>query len=206
MKKRLLIALGLFSAVLVLATPVHAQNSEDFVITAEVPTAGKATFVVNKITEGAGAGGADLWEKQTGTDLNLGKLVLDPDNNIFLPVSYYAIDVGSDGAGNNPDISVSYVDDAWPVGSTVKLSNRGTISFAQVIYGQAEPVNIAGMSLGQANGYSVPEQPLGSWLRVSVGVATGSATLDEGDATPFTASDLPGQYIGTLTLSATFDI
>jgi hypothetical protein len=66
---------------------------------------------------------------------------------------------------------------------------------------------INGMSLTEVNAFGPIQETAfaNGFLRVFVGVATGDPTLDEGNANPFTASDQPGTYSGTLILTATFD-
>lgn len=193
---------------LVAAGNVFAQ-SVPFTIDAEILSSSTATFNVSKVTPPGTS--KDDWQAYASTNLDFGTLTLDTDTGIFAPAQYYVIDVGVNGAGN-PDIDTLYSDTANPNGAPndgTGLGRRGTVAYSEVItnLNGTQTVNlIRGESLSQADGGLVGEtQFAAGFLRVSVGIATGDPTLQEGNAVPFTTLDQPGVYSGTLTISATFD-
>ena len=185
-----------------------ANAQVDFTVQAQVPASTQASFSVSQVTPG----NPDVFTPVNTTDLDFGQLSLDTTNNIFLPAYYWVIDVGANGAGM-PNLQFSYTDTANPNGALnngTGLGGHGTIAYSEVVTNAngSQTVNlIRGEALQQANtsgGISNTDYPNG-FLRISVGVATGDSTLQEGNATPFTATDQPGNYSGTVTITATFD-
>jgi hypothetical protein len=211
MKKIVMIMLGVMAGICLASSAVYAQQ-QDFTVSVFMPTADTASFTVNKVVENAD--GSATWTEVDTTDLDLGDLSLvtgtDADGEpfqVFLPNHYYAIDVGSNGAGN-PDVLIELLSDTPPAGATDGLGKHGAITVAEVIFGEPEPNNILSGSFLDMDGYSY-EAPTGSWTRVSIGAATGEdldGTFDDAsNAVPFTASNPTGTYTATVRLSATFD-
>lgn len=204
MKKTWLMMIGMVA----LSASVANAQSQPFTVQANVPAATSASFSVSKVIPGT----PETFVPTATTNLDFGTLTLDTTNNIFVPAHFWVIDVGANGAGS-PDIAVTYTDTANPNGALnngTGLGRRGTISYAEVVTNAdlSQTVNlIRGESLSQANtSGGVNETAFDNgFLRVSVGVATGDPALQEGNATPFTALDNPGNYSGTVTLTATFD-
>jgi len=208
MKKIILFLVAVFAGLSLIAVPAHAQ-SESFFIEAELPASGTATFAVSRVIPGSPE---TFIPQAPGFDaLDFGLLTLDAVNGIFLPTYFWVVDVGADGAGS-PDVAFSYTDTANPNGAVndgTGLGARGTIAYSEVVTGPGgQTVNlIRGEALRQANtsgGINENDYSDG-FLRFSVGIATGDPLLQEGNATPFTALDNPGNYTGTLTVTATFD-
>lgn len=212
MKKIGFIMLGVMAGICLASSAVYAQT-EDFTVTVNMPTADVASFTVNRVVENAD--GTSTWTEVDTTNLDLGDLSLvtgtDADGEpfqVFLPNHYYAIDVGSNGAGN-PDVQISLTADTKPADATSGLPEHGAITVAEVIFGQPVPNNILSGSFNQMDGYTY-EAPTGSWTRISIGAATGEdvdGTFDDNsNAVPFTASNPAGTYTATIQLSATFDV
>jgi hypothetical protein len=200
-------------AVVVLAvTVLVAQNvfaqAQPFTVQANVPASSTATFNVSRVVPGT----PEVFTPTATTNLDFGTLAFNTGLGIFLPAHFWVIDVGANGAGS-PDIGVTYTDTANPNGAlngTNGLGRRGTIAYSQVVTNPnlSQTVTlIRGESLAQSNtAGGVNETAFAAgFLRVSVGIATGNVSLQEGNATPFTSLDKPGTYSGTVTLSATFD-
>lgn len=209
MKKIILFLVAVFAGLSLIAVPAHAQ-SESFFIEAELPASGTATFTVSQVIPGSPE---TFIQQAPGFDaLDFSLLTLDTVNGIFLPSYFWVVDVGADGAGS-PDVAFSYADTANPNGGLnngTGLGGRGTIAYSEVVTNPdlSQTVNlIRGESLQQTNtSAEISETDYADgFLRFSVGIATGDISLQEGTATPFTALDNPGNYTGTLTVTATFD-
>ncbi|MBP9854053.1 MAG: hypothetical protein KBD53_04205 [Candidatus Omnitrophica bacterium] len=207
MKKLFLSLVAVLAGLSLTVAPVYAQVQ--FFVDAELPASNGATFAVSQVDPGP----PEVFTLQApGFDaLDFGLLTLDVDNGIFLPDYYWAIDVGANGAGS-PDLAFAYTDTANPNGGLnngTGLGGRGTIAYMEVLTGSggAQTVNlIRGEALQQSNtSGGIDETDYDGFLRFAVGIATGDPLLQEGNAVPFTASDNPGTYSGTLTVTATFD-
>lgn len=196
MKSKVLASLtGLLVLSVALLGTAHAET---FTINANVPASTGASFAVSKVTGGE-------FTPQASNNLNFGELTLFPELGVFLAPFYYAIDVGGTGGAGIPNISVEYTDTGAPTGAVANLGDRGTFSYASVVQSGSGDIVTAkdGMSLSQANGLVIDSTDLdGGFLRISVGTATGDPVLEEGDAVPFNLGDAPGNYTGTLTLTA----
>ncbi|MCD4779416.1 MAG: hypothetical protein K8S27_02555 [Candidatus Omnitrophica bacterium] len=209
MLKKLLVLTVIVSAALMLS--IQAAHAQTFTVAAEVPVATSATFSVSRVTNAG-----NTWTAH-GTNLDFGALVLvdvaaagDPPQYVFLADDvFYAIDIGSNGVGN-PDIDISYLDTANPNGTpgdNTGLEVHGSVSWAQVIQGTPDTVNVLGGSnYGTTNSVSgeiTDESIATGFFRVMVGMATGDEIY--GPLAPFSPADAAGIYSGTLTLTATFD-
>lgn len=190
-----------------LATTAQAQV--DFFIEAEIPAADGATFTVSKVLLPS-----ETFQKQAAgfTALDFGMLSLDTATGIFVPSFFWVIDVGSNGAGF-PDLEFAYTDTNNPNGTNndgTGLGGHGTVSYSEVVDNGngTQTVNLVrGEALQDADGATLDEtETANGFARISFGIATGNASLQEGTAVPFTSADKNGTYSGTYTITATFDI
>ena len=208
MKRINLMLVAALTALAVASTPALAQV--EFFIDAELPAADTATFGVSKVFVGPPE---NFIAQPPGTvNLDFGLLSLNTDG-IFLPDPgfYWAIDVGSNGAGH-PDVALSYTDTANPNGGLNNgdgLGGRATANFAEVVTNpdNTQTVNditkVALGSVGSLPGGGINEtQFADGFLRISVGIAVDATVAN---ASPFTTLDEDGVYSGTLTITATFD-
>ncbi|MFP4472578.1 MAG: hypothetical protein ACLFPX_01735 [Candidatus Omnitrophota bacterium] len=197
-----LIGLGLQSA--------HAQSTQNFAVTAEVPEAGSIVFNLFEIDN-------DVFPEtpEADTNVDFGILSYDEELGIFLPQNgrYYALDLGTDltGAGSADDINFTYEkisdpneDAGNPRGG---LGDKVTLAVARAHEEEAEEV-LDRLILNNAGGASYQKtQFTGGWPRIYIGVNTGEfdsddfANLSGGEV--FTLADEPGIYSGSLTVSAT---
>jgi hypothetical protein len=182
-----------------------------FTVSATVPTSTGINLVVDSVN----ATGTPVFTQVTGTNLSFdagGGMVFNTTNNIYLPSVYYAINVSTSGGAGLPDTTVTYAEGNNPNGSSTTqlgLGTKATATFDQEL-GSAETLLPLGkkrlIDLTGSTGH-VPYTSLasGSYLRIYLGVWTGSTTapVDPSNGQPFSNADAPGQYTGTLTVSAT---
>ncbi len=221
MKNRLFKVLSVMLVMVLTSSQAFAQ-AQDFIIRATISPASGVAFVVSKVTADAN-GNITSFIVQNTTTLDFATLPFvtkDPQGNtlnIFLPQFFWAIDVGSLGAGN-PDVQVKYVDQQNPnttAGSTrAGLTKKGILTSFRVEQSTNQQGNLVDnpilLSSSTLSGFTGAGQTInetqinGGFLRFFLGISTGAAGEATG-AEPFTALDAPGTYSGTLTLTATFD-
>ena len=207
MKTRLSIVLG---GLLLLVQAGTGWASTAFTVSATVPTANSVNLVVDQVN----ASGTPVFTPVTGTALSFdagGGMVYNTTNNIYLPSVYYAINVSAAGGGGLPDTTVTYAEGTNPnSGSSTQggLGQKATVTFAQEL-GSVETITALGKKRLMDLTGSVGHEPYtslatGSYLRLYVGVWTGSTTApaDPSNGQPFSNADAPGQYTGTLTVTA----
>ena len=174
-------------------------NTETFLISASIPAATGGSFAVSSVV-------GSSFTLHNSNSLTFGTLTYDSVNDIFGGSNYYAIDIGAVGGAGFPNITVSYLNTGSPQNATTTLGNHGIFSYSKITQNNGSEVEtlIDGLSLNQADGLNIsPSQFSNGHLRVNIGIATGSSSSDEGDATPFRASLKSGNYTGTLTITAT---
>jgi len=187
-------------------------GAESFLVSAEVPSATGITYKVTEILGSIDDEEEDEWTENHPADLNFGMLKLDTENNIFLPVRYFAIDIGvaGEGAGKPHNIQFSYSDSASHP-NQLEGNGRGGLgkkATLQMTRATLEPkdyevgdqsllINVAAL------GTFSKTQFLDGWPRVYVGIYDGSdEDKNEDGWEVFTADDAPGVYSGTLTITA----
>jgi hypothetical protein len=204
MKKVLSLVLGgvflLFQAL-----PVWAATA--FTVSATVPLATGITMVVDSVN----ATGTTVFTPVSGTALSFDPMTFNTTNNIYLPGIYYALNISTSGGGGLPDTTVTYTEGTNPnSGSATQggLGTKSTATFAQEL-GSVETITALGKKrLIDLTG-TVGHEPYtalasGSYLRIYVGVWTGSTTApaDPTNGQPFSNADASGTYTGTLTVTA----
>lgn len=205
-----------------LASSQAYAQTQDFIIRATISPASGVDFVVSKITADAN-GNITSFIVQNTTTLDFATLpFVTKDSqgntlNIFLPQFFWAVDVGSLGAGN-PDVQVEYVDGDNPNttagNNRAGLTKKGILTSFRVEQSTNQqgdlvdnPILLSSNTLSAFTGagQTINEtQITGGFLRFFLGISTGD-TGEAAGAEPFTALDAPGTYSGTMTLTATFD-
>ncbi|MBF0503468.1 MAG: hypothetical protein HQL14_00045 [Candidatus Omnitrophica bacterium] len=224
MKTRLSIVLAggllLFQTATVSAASL---TSAQITLSALIPAASSLSLTVTPVDASTDVFGTPVVGAST---IAFGTLAYKPALGIYLPASYYAVDIGTNGAGT-PSVTVTYTEGANgnpgnPNGgtSTAALGGLGTkttatfVTEAQSISGTAVTTVESTTSLGKkrlidltgtAGTLSSSSIPAGSWERVYIGVWSGSSKspADPSNGKPFSTSDAGGTYTGTLTFSAT---
>ena len=208
MKTRLSLILG---GLFLLGQAGTGWASTAFTVSATVPTANGINLVVDQVN----ATGTPVFSPVTGTALSFdqaGGMIFNSTNNIYLPSVYYALNISAAGGGGLPDTTVTYTEGTNPnSGSATQggLGQKTTATFAQEL-GSVETITALGKKRLMDLTGTVGHEPYtalssGSYLRIYVGVWTGSTTApaDPSNGQPFSNTDAPGQYTGTLTVSAT---
>jgi len=184
--------------------------STAFQVSATVPLATGISIVVDSVN----STGTPVFTPVTGTALSFDAgagMQLNSTYNILMPSVYYALNIASSGGAGLPDTTLTYAEGTNPNSGSATLGGLGTkttATFAQEL-GSVETITALGKKrLIDLTG-SVGHEPYtalatGSYLRVYVGVWTGSTTApaDPGNGQPFTYGDAPGTYTGTLTVTA----
>jgi hypothetical protein len=186
--------------VLIVLAMVAAVGSA---LAATVPFAMKATMPGASgvsIVAASGDSATGKWTSVTGSALTFGTLTFDSMYKIWRAPNFFAIDVANVGPGA-PSVTISYTD-----ATTRGLGNKASITLKKMTYvganNNSETEVLSQRKLNSiAGGTSVSSSTLsGGWLRIYTGLNDG-ANITAGD--PFTNADAPGDYTGTLTVSAT---
>ena len=184
--------------------------STAFQVSATVPLATGISIVVDSVN----STGTPVFTPVTGTALSFDAgagMQLNSTYNILMPSVYYALNIASSGGAGLPDTTLTYAEGTNPNSGSATLGGLGTkttATFAQEL-GSVETITALGKKrLIDLTG-SVGHEPYtalatGSYLRVYVGIWTGSTTApaDPSNGQPFTYGDAPGTYTGTLTVTA----
>ncbi|HBR13991.1 MAG TPA: hypothetical protein DD723_00400 [Candidatus Omnitrophica bacterium] len=204
MQKLRLVLLGVFCLSLMAPTVVFAVSTS-FVVSASIPQATGVSISATKVLSDGNQWGASV------TALDFDPMTLDSENGVWLPDHYFAIDVGATGGAGSPDVTVTYVEGAKPTGQTNGLGYKSIATFVKVTGAtgnQTETeLNAHGPKklLKDLSGEQITDTEIsGGFLRIYVGVFPGDdQDILDADGEPFTNSDKPGDYDGTLTITGT---
>lgn len=180
-----------FVAVAFCATNAWAV-SQTVTVNATVPVkTGGLTVGINKVT-------GSVWTPNQ-TAIAFGTLTWDSINSIFLPASYYAVDIGVvDNTGT-----------AWTVthtrnslaNGTNNIDNKVNVSFNKQTSDTASTL-LQKVSFGNSNSIAYTKAQLtGGWLRIYYGIGTGSG--DATGVTPIGLDTPAGTYTGSVTITLT---
>lgn len=201
--------MGLIIAGMFLFMQGNPAGAVVFTVTATVPSATSVSITANSVT-------GTTWSS-AGTALTFGTMTFDnvipPGKtvapNIWRAPNYFAIDVANNGGGS-PNTTISYSEGTKPTGQTNGLGYKATATFKRVTYNTLTGTTTdndtahAAKALKDVTNENVTSTELtnagGGWCRIYVGLADG-ATGTPGE--PFVATDKPGTYTGTLTVTAT---
>lgn len=201
MKKTKIIFIALIAvAAIALSVTATTADQGSFTISVDIKKADAIAFIVNRVQ-------GKTWTPATN-DLNFGQLLFDSANGVFYSPFYYAIDISVvGGAGQPDDIALSYTE-----GNNPNVNNRGrgglgTKATLAVVKtdGTTESVLIKKI-MKKVGNISAMDKSLfnGGWPRLYVAIWDGNPETKLGDTEEqtFSALDTPGQYTGTLTVTA----
>ena len=204
--KKIVLSIAVLLGLTLIFTPASKADVVDFLVSATIPSASGVSIVATKVDSASNVFGA------TVTALNFDPMVFDSQLGIFLPDHYFAIDVGVTGGAGSVTVTVTYTEGAKPNGQTNGLGFKSTATFVKITGPENNQVETDLVSHGPkkllkdlAGGEQFTGAELnGGFLRTYVGIFPGDdqAILNEGGE-PFTNSDVPGDYDGTLTITAT---
>ncbi|MDD5120490.1 MAG: hypothetical protein PHR84_04195 [Candidatus Omnitrophica bacterium] len=192
--KNILICM-IFVVVALCATNASAATSQTVNVNATVPTmTGGLSVTVSRVT-------GDVWTSATA--ISFGTLVWDTVNKIFLPSSYFAVDIGvTDNSGTAWTVTHTRTSLARSAGGN--LDNKVNVSFVKQTSSTAS-TDLQKVSFGnsQSIGYT-KAQLAGGWLRIYYGIGTGDPTKpDAPGVTPIGLDTAAGTYNGTVTITLT---
>jgi hypothetical protein len=171
-----------------------AATSQTVNINAAVPLlAGGLTVTVSKVT-------GTTWA--TATSISFGTLVWNTTNKIFLPDSYYAVDVGvTDNSGTVWTLTHTRTSIA---GNGSNLDNKINVSFNKQTSSTAS-TELQKVSYANSQSIAYTKTQLsGGWLRIYYGIGTGDPTKpDAAGVTPIGIDTPAGTYSGTVTITLT---
>lgn len=174
-------------------TSAWASASQTVTVNAAVPAvSGGLTVDISKVT-------GTVWAKGQST-INFGTLVWDNTNKIFLPASYFAVDIGV--KDNSTNWTLTHTRASLAKGSD-NLNNKVNVAFVkQTSDTTDEPLQK--VSFGDSNGIAYNKAALaGGWLRIYYGVGTGEAGKDAAGVTPIGLDTPAGTYTGSVTITLT---
>jgi len=218
--KKIVIRLFLVVGLILLFTPVNWADVEDFEVTVNIPFANGVSIVASQF-----ASSDDAFEGVV-TEFDFDPMVFDTGLGVFLPNHYYAVDVGVIGGAGTTEVNFKYSElssdrpsQQPPNGS---FGHRSTATFVRVLGGPLpedqtqEPLPI-GHGTNESTqllknffggGVDIAGSDLnGGFFRVFVGIYPGGdingVDIAGDGGAPFTLTDEPGLYKGTVTITAT---
>ena len=188
-----------FVVVAFCATNAWAGSSRTVTVNATVPTvAGGLTVEVSKVTGEDASGLGGVWT--TASSISFGTLVWDSVNSIFLPDSYYAVDIGVlDNSGNA--WTVTHSRQSLANGAN-NLNDKVNVSFNKQTT-KDTGIELSKFSFGNSNSKAFTKAQLTSgWLRVYYGIGTGNPLKpDASGVTPIGLDTPAGTYNGSITIT-----
>lgn len=191
---RLVLTAALFFG---LVSVCFAVNSKTITVTASVPSmAGGLDVNVSKIRSSD-----NVWLiTDPNIPIDFGTLSFDTVNNIFVPLYYYAVDVGvNDNTGGNWNL-------LHEVNSIQKdalnnLDGNVNVTFLKQT-SATNSVQLLKTSFGNSNGVVYSKANLtGGWLRMYYGIGTGQG--DAPGVTPIGTNKPAGTYTGSVRITLT---
>jgi hypothetical protein len=205
MKKMILSIAVVFGLVLVFV-PVNKADEVDFIVSASIPDASGVSIVATEVDSQS-----DVFGNTTDA-LDFDPMNYDSQNGIWLPDHYFAIDVGVTGGAGSTDVTVTYTEGSKPIGQTNGLGFKSTATFVKITGPENNQLETELAAHGPkqllkdlAGGEQLTGAELsGGFLRVYVGIFPGDdQDILNAGGEPFTNADVPGDYDGTLTITAT---
>lgn len=203
--KKLLLGFLISVGVTFVGIAVNNAAQVSFTVSATIPAATGVSITATKIT-------GTTWGS-TVTALDFDPMTLDTDNGVWLPDHFFAIDVAATGGAGAPDVTAKYVEGSKPSGQTNGLGYKSLATFVKVTGPDDDQTETQMTAHGpkkplkdlSGGGEQITDTEIsGGFLRIYVGIFPG----DDPDVTaaggePFTNADQPGDYDGTLTITAT---
>ena len=200
MKKLLCMAIILSG---ITTSQIADAAARQFTVSASVPVATDATITATRVLVAG-----NVFQDPVNS-LSFGTLSFNTQNGIWIPQHYFAIDVGVIGGTGTPNVTFNYGSQTNPPGQTNGLSVKSTATFVKVtgaIGNQTEtplPAHPKQLLRDIAGEQVIGSEFSGGFLRTYVGIYTGGDSgIDAAGGSPFTNADLPGDYQGTLTVTA----
>ena len=204
--KKIVLSVTVLLGLALIFTPANRADEVDFLVSATVPAASGISIVATKVDSASNVFGA------TVSALNFDPLTFNSNLGIWLPDHYFAVDVGVTGGAGSVNVTVTYTEGSKPTGQTKGLGFKSTATFVKITGPENNQVETDLISHGPkkllkdlAGGEQFTGAELfGGFLRAYVGIFPGDdqVILDQGGE-PFTNADVPGNYDGTLTITAT---
>ncbi|MFH0917530.1 MAG: hypothetical protein V1830_00170 [Candidatus Omnitrophota bacterium] len=190
--KNILIGM-IFVVVAFCATSAWAAQAQTVTVNATIPTITNGLSVtVSKIT-------GTVWT--AASTISFGTLIWDTVNHIFLPASYFAIDIGVTD-NSNTAWTVTHTRASLAKG-TDNLNNKVNVSFVKQTSDTTD-VPLQKVSFGNSQSIAYTKAQLtGGWLRIYYGVGTGEAGKDADGVTPIGLDTPAGTYTGSVTITLT---
>lgn len=160
-------------------------------------TATKFLTVFANVPERAGA---EILSS-SGLTLNFDPLNFDSEFGIYTTEKYYVVELS-----NFDVVQISYVETSSPSGAIKELGQVAFITLVKAVYQKGSNPKETILSkhalhnLDKIVNYSLVS---GGWLKVYLGLSTGDKDKEPQGVSPFTSLDKPGQYTGTMTITAT---
>ena len=172
-------------------------------ITANIDPQDGLDVHISKVTNGVWPAAGSASE----SSIAFGTLTYDSTNHIFLPDSYFAVDVGINS--NAADWTVTHTISSM-VNSSVPTANLDHNVIASFVKTEntttgTNDTPLKKVSFAASNGVSYGKSDLsGGWLRIYYGIATGDPSANEpSDVSPVTTDTPAGNYVGSVTITLT---
>ena len=181
------------AAVLFCATNAWAIKTQTVTVNATVPTVATGLTVgISKVT-------GTVWTAGQ-TSIGFGSLVYNSLTNIFLPDSYYAVDIGV--TDNTTTAWTVTHTRASLLSGTNSLDSKVNVSFNKQT-SSTVGTQLKYTSFGNSNSIAFTKATLlGGWLRIYYGIGTGDpAKPDASGVTPIGLDTPAGTYTGSVTIT-----
>lgn len=210
--KKLFLFLGwaFIASLLLSPAPAGAISTQaTFQISVDIPAATSIGIVANQIDTVSG-----VWTKVPSSNLSFGMQTLNSALGIYTGTKYFAVDIAPVGSTANMQVGVSYQEGSNPNGTGHGLGWKGTATFVKTSGSGNNTTDQLLTNHGKKlfkdlnNETITSAEILGGWSRVYLGLNTGdpNATPPEpAQAELFTPLDKPGNYNGTILITATAD-
>lgn len=204
--KKTIISIVVVLGLALVFTPANRADEVDFLVSASIPSASGVSIVATEVDAASNVFGA------TVSELNFDPMTFNSELGIWLPDHYFAVDVGATGGAGSVNVTITYTEGAMPSGQTDGLGQKSTATFVKVTGQEGSQVETELASHGPkqllidltGGEQFTGTELLGGFLRAYVGIFPGDDQdiLNAGGA-PFSNADVPGDYDGTLTVTAT---
>ena len=204
--KKIILSIAILLGLTLIFTPVNKADEVNFLVSATIPSANGISIVATKVDLASNVFGP------TVTALNFDPMIFNSELGIWLPDHYFAIDVGVTGGAGSANVTVTYTEGAKPNGQTNGLGFKSTATFVKITGPEDDQLETDLVSHGPkkllkdltGGEQFTGAELLGGFLRAYVGVFPGDdqTILNQGGE-PFTNADIPGDYNGVLTITAT---
>ncbi len=193
------------AGVVLLAQSGIAATTATYKLTATIPASTAVAINAFSIT----TGNNPVKTAVAGTTLDLGPLVYNVANGIYLPDHFYVIESGLTSGAGTQSVTVAYTEGLNPNSGTTKgaLGTKANVAF-NMVTGPTTEVAVPGHAKKLLkNIISTPESltaaELGSnLLKIYIGINTGDASMPAGGEV-ISNLDKAGAYDGTLVVTAT---